>query len=179
MALQPTRIIDVSALVAPPIVRPRHIPPASAQLRPLSPVLLGFRLGIVAPLAPIAEVEVEEGALRAVPLAMEALGRVSDGAVPGPRTRPFPLLFVLLVLGLAVGVEHDGLQVAELRLDDARYPLDDVDLRLCLLSLLLREALTLGLRLVGVVVHGLAHVVVHGGEGWRDGRVHHQGRLRL
>jgi hypothetical protein len=118
VALKAAGVVDVAALVAPPIVRTGHIPPPACLWPTHCRLLLRLRLRIVAALATIAEVKVQKGALSTVPLAVEAHGWVAGGTVSGPRTRPLPLLFVFLLLRPPVSVEHDGLQVAELRLDD-------------------------------------------------------------
>lgn len=107
-----------------------------------------------------------------------------SGPRSGPLTRsvPVPVLLVFLLLGFAVSVDHDGMEIAELRFDNARYPLNNIDLwRLDWVVLDRWEILWLhifGLR-VRVKVQGLSNVVMRDGVHWRKIRIYNHGVLRL
>jgi hypothetical protein len=160
MALETSRVVDISALIASPIIGAGHVSPASALNSGWRGDGIGF--GLITSLTPIAEVKIQKSAFDAIPFSVELEGLVAGGAVAGPRARSIPLLFHLLLLSPAISVHHDRLQVAQLRLYYPRNSLHYVHLRHWPLRPWL-EGLGLNgrfwLRGIGLMVHGTHFVM--------------------
>lgn len=171
MALNSTRVVDVAAFVASPVIRTGDVVFA-AGLAAAFRTGKGVRFGLSATFAAIAEVKVQKRAFDTVPLSVVFLTLpASPISISGPGPRSLPLLLAPLLQGLTIGVEHDRLQEIELRLDDSRYSLHDIYLG-CLNSsrrLGIKIILDgiLGLRRIGIVMHRLSHIIV---VEWIDGR---------
>ena len=175
VAFNSTRVVDVAALVASPVIRTGDVVFAAGFAA--FGAGKGVRLGLIAAFAAIAEVKVQKRAFDTVPLSVVFLtlpaGPIS---VSGPGPRSLPLLLVPLLLGLAIGVEHDRLQETQLRLDDSRYSLHDIYLG-CLYPVGRRGIKIvldgiLGLRRIGIVMHRLSHVIVSQRIDGRNGGIH-------
>lgn len=175
MALEASCVVDISALITPPIIGTGYVSPASAFNSGRRGDGIGF--GLITSLAAIAEVKIQKSAFEAIPFAVELEGLVAGGAVAGPRARSIPLLFHLLLMSPPISVNHDRLQVAQLRLNYPRNSLHYVHLRHWPLRPWL-EGLGLNgrflLRGIGLMVHG-THFVM-GDAHWR---CHYHGRLGL
>ncbi len=111
-------------------------------------------------------------------------GSSSSIAISGPRpwTGPLPLLLVFFLLGLPVSIEHDRVEIAELRFYNSRYPLNHINLwRLDLAILDWWEILwlhILGLR-VGLKMQGLPDVIMRQRIYWWKIRIYDHRVLRL
>jgi hypothetical protein len=130
MALNTPSIIDIAALVAPPVIRTRHVVFASYTLRPLRS-LLRIRFRVIASFTAISEVKVQKIAFATVPLIMFAVvvavfTLTASAPIPGPRSGSF--LLQALLMGFLVSINHRRLQITQLGFDDPRNSLNDVDL---------------------------------------------------
>lgn len=170
MAFNSTRVVDVTAFVASPVIRTGDVVFATGL--DTFRTGKGVRFGLIAAFAAIAEVKVQKRAFDTVPLSVVFLTLPSGPiSISGPGPRSLPLLLAPLLKGLAIGVEHDRLQEVKLRLDYSRYSLHDIYLG-CLNSggrwgiKIILDGI-LGLRRIGIVMHRLSHVIV---VQWIDGR---------
>ena len=124
--------------------------------------------------------------LFAFTLALTVTHTASSSSIPisGPRpwTRSLPLLLTFLLLGLPVSIEHDRVEIAELRFYNSRYPLNHINLwRLDLVILDRWEILwlhILGLR-VGFKMHGLPDVIMRERIDWWKIRIYDHRFFRL
>lgn len=183
MAFNSTRVVDVAALVASPIIRTGDVVFATGFAAAFR-TGKGVRLGLIAAFAAIAEVKVQKRAFDTVPLSVVFLTLpASPISVSGPGPRSLPLLFVPLLLSLTIGVQHDRLQKTQLRFNDSRYSLHNIYLgclypiRRCGIKIILDGIL--GLRRIGIVMHWLSHVIVSEGIDGRNGGIHYHVVLLL
>ena len=179
MTLESSRVVYVTTLKAPPIVRTGYIvlAPANSTLRPLTAALLFW---LITTLTTIPEVKIQKRALNAIPLSVLPLTRPFPALA---RTRARSLFSLFLLIWLLLGVAHDALQHTELGFDYAWETQDNVHLA----GLASRSHVALGGRFGLKVVVGweVTNIIVHGEIGevmdWRlrEHAVRHHGPFGL
>jgi hypothetical protein len=118
MALCPSGVVDVRTPQTLPIVGTGDVVLAAPSTGLITLGTRGRRLGLVTTFTAIPEIEIQKGALDAIPFSVLSLPiRTTGTPVPVlPRARTRSLLLLSFLLRLFVAVPHHTLQHAQLRL---------------------------------------------------------------